>query len=208
MLNLKLFVSQDEFTCSLCLDTLTDPVSIPCGHNFCLKCLTDCWDKSQEFSCPQCRKLFNLSPPLRRNTVPNEIVEKLKKTGLSSSPFQKYAGPGDVELKSCLTCLVSFCQHHLQPHYEGDALKHHKLTDPDGNLKEKLCAKHQESLKIFCKTDDLYICTKCVVTGHKDHEIVELETEREEKETILHYRSKSKILTMNSAQIFQCSIAV
>uniref|UniRef100_A0A8C4TP88 NACHT, LRR and PYD domains-containing protein 3-like n=1 Tax=Erpetoichthys calabaricus TaxID=27687 RepID=A0A8C4TP88_ERPCA len=184
---------QDEFTCSLCLDTLTDPVSIPCGHNFCLKCLTDCWDQSQEFSCPQCREMFNLRPPLRRNTVLNEIVEKLKKTGLSSSPSQKYAGPGEVEcdactgkkfraVKSCLTCLASFCQTHLQPHYEGDALTHHKLTDPDGNLKEKLCAKHQKSLEIFCKTDDLCICMMCVVTGHKGHETVELETEREGKE--------------------------
>uniref|UniRef100_A0A8C4SX05 NACHT, LRR and PYD domains-containing protein 3-like n=2 Tax=Erpetoichthys calabaricus TaxID=27687 RepID=A0A8C4SX05_ERPCA len=193
MAEAQLFVSQDEFTCSVCLETLTDPVSLHCGHSFCLKCLTDCWDQSQVCRCPQCREIFNLRPQLRRNTVLNEIIEKLKKTGLSSSPSKNYGGPVDVEcdfctenkfraVKSCLTCLASFCQTHLQPHYEGDALKHHKLTDPDGNLKEKLCAKHQKSLEIFCKTDDLCICTKCVVTGHKGHEIVELETEREEKE--------------------------
>uniref|UniRef100_A0A8C4TPB7 NACHT, LRR and PYD domains-containing protein 12-like n=1 Tax=Erpetoichthys calabaricus TaxID=27687 RepID=A0A8C4TPB7_ERPCA len=184
---------QDKITCSLCLETLTDPVSIPCGHSFCLKCLTDSWDKSQKFSCPQCREIFNLRPPLRRNTVLNEIVEKLKKTGLSSSPSQNYAGPGEVEcnfctgkkfraVKSCLTCLASFCQPHLQPHYEGAAWKDHKLVDPDGNLKEKLCAKHQKSLEILCKTDDSCICMMCVVTGHKSHEIVELKMEREEKE--------------------------
>ncbi|KAG2456584.1 TRI25 ligase, partial [Polypterus senegalus] len=191
MAEAQLFVSQYEFTCSVCLNILTDPVSLLCGHSFCLKCLTDCWDQSQVFSCPQCREIFNLRPPLRRNTVLNEIVEKLKKTGLSSS--QKYAGPGDVEcdfctgkkfraVKSCLTCLASFCQPHLQPHYEGAAWKDHKLVDPDGNLKRKLCAKHQESLKIFCKTDDSCICMMCVVTEHRGHEIVELETEREEKE--------------------------
>uniref|UniRef100_A0A8C4RL55 RING-type domain-containing protein n=1 Tax=Erpetoichthys calabaricus TaxID=27687 RepID=A0A8C4RL55_ERPCA len=42
------------FTCSICLDTLTDPVAIPCGHSFCLKCLTNYWDHSQKFFCPQC----------------------------------------------------------------------------------------------------------------------------------------------------------
>ncbi|XP_039599066.1 uncharacterized protein LOC120521723 isoform X2 [Polypterus senegalus] len=193
MAEAQLFISQDDFTCSLCLDILTDPVSLHCGHSFCLKCLTDCWDQSQVCRCPQCREIYNLRPQLRRNTVLNEILENLKKTGLSSSPFQKYAGPGDVEcdactgkkfraVKSCLTCMISFCQTHLQPHYEIAAWKDHKLTDPDGNLRRKLCAKHQKRLEIFCKTDDLCICMMCVVTGHKSHEIVELETEREEKE--------------------------
>ncbi|XP_039608954.1 tripartite motif-containing protein 16-like [Polypterus senegalus] len=184
---------QDEFTCSVCLDTLTDPVTIPCGHNFCLKCLTDCWKKSQESNCPQCRENFTTRPALRRNNLLNEVIKKLKKTTLSSPSPQNYAGPGDVEcdfcngkkfraVKSCLTCMASYCQTHLQPHYEGDALKHHKLADPDRNLKEKLCEKHQKSLEIFCKTDETCICLMCVVTGHKNHEMVELEMEREEKQ--------------------------
>ncbi|XP_039608401.1 E3 ubiquitin/ISG15 ligase TRIM25-like isoform X2 [Polypterus senegalus] len=187
---------QDEFTCSVCLDTLTDPVSIPCGHNFCLKCLTDYWDQSQVWSCPQCRHTFMLRPELNRNTLLNEVIKKLKKTTLSSPPPQNYAGPGDVEcdfctgkkfraVKSCLSCPASYCQTHLQPHYEVATLKHHKLADPDRNLKEKLCEKHQKSLEIFCKTDDSCICLMCMVTGHKNHEMVELETERKEKERIM-----------------------
>ncbi|XP_039608603.1 E3 ubiquitin-protein ligase TRIM47-like [Polypterus senegalus] len=196
MAEAHLFVSQDEFICSLCQDTLTDPVSIPCGHSFCLKCLTDYWDQSQECSCPQCRHTFTTRPELNRNTLLNEVVKKLKKTTLSSPPAppsRNYAGPGDVEcdactgkkfraVKSCLTCPASYCQTHLQPHYEGDALKHHKLVDPDRNLKEKLCEKHQKSLEIFCKTDEMCICLMCVVTEHKNHEMVKLEMEREEKE--------------------------
>ncbi|XP_039599251.1 E3 ubiquitin-protein ligase TRIM47-like isoform X1 [Polypterus senegalus] len=184
---------QDEFTCSVCQDTLTDPVTILCGHNFCLKCLTDCWDQSQECSCPQCRHTFTTRPELNRNTLLNEVIKKLKKTALSSPPSQNYAGPGDVECdfctgkklraeKSCLTCMASYCEAHLQPHYEGDALQHHKLVDSDRNLKEKLCEKHQKSLEMFCKTDEMCICLMCVVTEHDGHEKVTLETEREEKE--------------------------
>uniref|UniRef100_A0A8C4XCL1 Tripartite motif-containing protein 16-like n=1 Tax=Erpetoichthys calabaricus TaxID=27687 RepID=A0A8C4XCL1_ERPCA len=184
---------QDEFTCSVCLDTLTDPVTIPCGHNFCLKCLSNYWDRSQVCSCPQCRHTFTIRPELKRNNLLNEVIKKLKKTTLSPPTPQNYAGPGDVEcdfctgkkfraVKSCLTCPASYCQSHLQPHYEVNALKHHKLVNPDRNLKEKLCEKHQKSLEIFCKTDDSCICMMCVVTEHNGHKMVELETEREEKQ--------------------------
>uniref|UniRef100_A0A8C4TBS3 Tripartite motif-containing protein 16-like n=1 Tax=Erpetoichthys calabaricus TaxID=27687 RepID=A0A8C4TBS3_ERPCA len=193
MAEAQLFVSQDEFTCSVCLDTLTDPVTILCGHSFCLKCLTDCWDQSQLCSCPQCRHTFTTRPELNRNTLLNEVIKKLKKTTLSPPPSKDYAGPGDVEcdvctgkkfgaVKSCLTCMASYCQTHLQPHYEGDAWKGHNLVDPDRNLKEKLCEKHQKTLEMFCKTDDSCICMMCVVTGHNGHKMVELETEREEKQ--------------------------
>ncbi|KAG2465526.1 TRI25 ligase, partial [Polypterus senegalus] len=193
MAEAQLFVSQDEFTCSVCLDTLTDPVAIPCGQSFCLKCLMDCWDQSQLFSCPKCRENFTTRFTLRRNSLLNEILKKFKKTGLSSPPSQNYAGPGDVEcdfctgkklraVKSCLTCPASYCQNHLQPHFEIAAWKDHKLVNPDRNLKEKLCEKHQKSLEIFCETDDACICMMCGVTEHNSHKMVKLEMEREEKE--------------------------
>ncbi|XP_039608479.1 tripartite motif-containing protein 16-like [Polypterus senegalus] len=194
MAEAQLFVSQDEFTCSVCLDTLTDPVSLHCGHSFCLKCLTNYWDQSQVCSCPQCRHTFKLRPELKRNTLLNEVIKKLKKTALSPLPLpsKNYVGPGDVEcdfctgkkfraVKSCLTCMASYCQTHLQPHYEVAALKHHRLVDPDRNLKEKLCEKHQKSLEMFCKTDETCICMMCGVTEHDGHEKVELEMEREGK---------------------------
>ncbi|XP_039608620.1 tripartite motif-containing protein 16-like [Polypterus senegalus] len=193
MAEAQLFVSQDEFTCSVCLDPLTDPVTIPCGHNFCIKCLTNYWDQSQECSCPQCRHTFTTRPELNRNTLLNEVVKKLKNTGLSPPPSMNYAGPGDVEcdfctgkkfraVKSCLTCMASYCQTHLLPHYEVAAWKGHKLTDPDRDLKAKLCVEHQKSLEMFCKTDKTCICLMCGVTEHDGHEKVELEVERQEKQ--------------------------
>uniref|UniRef100_A0A8C4TJS2 Tripartite motif-containing protein 16-like n=1 Tax=Erpetoichthys calabaricus TaxID=27687 RepID=A0A8C4TJS2_ERPCA len=160
MAEAQLLVSEDEFTCLLCLETLSDPVTILCGHSFCLKCLSDYWDQSQECSCPQCRHTFIPRPALHRNTLLNELVKKLKKPRLSPHPSQNYSCPGDVQcdactgeksraLKSCLTCMASFCQTHLQPHFEVAAWKDHKLTDPVRNLKEKLCVKHHKSLEIF-----------------------------------------------------------
>ncbi|KAG2455186.1 TRI25 ligase, partial [Polypterus senegalus] len=193
MAEAHLLVFQDEFTCLVCLKTLSDPVSIPCGHSFCMKCFMDCWDQSQECSCPQCRRTFTTRPELHINTVLSETVKKLKKTAIGPPQYLNYAGPGDVEcdfctgkklraVNSCLTCLASFCQTHLQPHFEVDTWKDHKLTDPDGKLKEKLCEKHQKCLEIFCTTDEMCICVMCVVSGHEGHKMVTLEMKREEKQ--------------------------
>ncbi|XP_051781841.1 E3 ubiquitin/ISG15 ligase TRIM25-like isoform X3 [Erpetoichthys calabaricus] len=197
MAEAHLLISEEEFTCSVCLDTLTDPVSTPCGHSFCLKCLKGFWDHSQVCICPQCRRTYVPRPELQRNTLLNEVIKKLKKNSLDSPPLsQNYVRPGDVQcdacterkfraVKSCLTCMASFCQVHLQPHYEGAAWKDHKLTDPGGNLKDKLCAKHQKGLEVFCQTNNLCICTICVATEHRGHHIVELKTAREEKQNEL-----------------------
>ncbi|XP_021269158.1 zinc finger protein RFP-like isoform X2 [Numida meleagris] len=48
---------QSEASCSICLGYFQDPVSIPCGHNFCRECITRCWEGLEgNFPCPQCRK--------------------------------------------------------------------------------------------------------------------------------------------------------
>ncbi|XP_058872661.1 tripartite motif-containing protein 16-like [Acipenser ruthenus] len=118
-----------------------------------------------------------------------EVVEKLKKTGLNPPPAQSYAGPGDVPcdfctgrkfkaVKSCLTCLASYCETHVKPHYEGAAFKRHKLINAIGNLEQKLCAEHQKVLEVFCRTDQMCICALCILKEHKSHDTVSAEKER------------------------------
>uniref|UniRef100_A0A8C9JPM9 Tripartite motif-containing protein 61 n=2 Tax=Panthera tigris TaxID=9694 RepID=A0A8C9JPM9_PANTA len=44
-----------EASCPLCLDYLRDPVTIACGHNFCLQCIQQCWEDLQHIlPCPVC----------------------------------------------------------------------------------------------------------------------------------------------------------
>ncbi|XP_055778151.1 tripartite motif-containing protein 16-like isoform X2 [Salvelinus fontinalis] len=192
-------LDQDQFCCSVCLDLLKEPVAIPCGHSYCRSCIEGCWDQDVlkgVYSCPQCRETFTPRPTLRKNNMLAEVVEKLKKTELQAAPPPAlcYAGPGDVAcdfctgtrkqkaLKSCLACLASYCETHLQPHYESPAFKKHKLVKATAQLQEKICSHHDKLLEVYCRTDQQCICLLCVMDEHKGHDTVSAAAERTEKQ--------------------------
>ncbi|KAM6968101.1 E3 ubiquitin/ISG15 ligase TRIM25-like [Aplochiton taeniatus] len=178
--------SLDSISCPICLDVMKDPVAIPCGHSYCMGCIKDFLDKDSQktIRCPLCQEIFNSRPVLRKNTVLAELVEKLKQTELQAAPPALcYAGPGDVAcdvcsgrkqkaLKSCLVCLASYCETHLQPHYEATAFKKHKLVKASTQLKENVCSRHNKVLELFCVVDQKCICFLCTVDEHKGHETV------------------------------------
>ncbi|XP_043087231.1 tripartite motif-containing protein 16-like [Puntigrus tetrazona] len=195
-------VSQDDFMCPVCLDLLKDPVAIPCGHSYCKSCITDCWnqeDQKRVYSCPQCRQTFSPRPALARNTILAEVVEKLKKTKLSDDC---YAGAEDVQcdvctgrkyraVKSCLVCLNSYCQNHLQQHESFFKGKKHNLTEATGRLQEMICQKHEKILEVFCRTDQKCICMMCTIIEHKNHDIVSAADQRTEKQNQLKETQKT-----------------
>ncbi|XP_056594243.1 tripartite motif-containing protein 16-like isoform X2 [Triplophysa dalaica] len=189
--------AQDQFSCSIRLDLLKNPVTIPCGHSYCMDCITNCWNQKRIYSCPQCRQTFTTRPVLGKNVVISEMVEKLKNTfQLSHVSDHCNAGSGDVEcdvcterklkaVKSCLVCLNSYCQNHLDQHENLFKSKKHKVIDATGRLQENICRKHDKQLEIYCRTDEQCICYLCTMDEHKNHDTVTAVTERTEKQTLL-----------------------
>ncbi|XP_056272699.1 E3 ubiquitin-protein ligase TRIM21-like [Pseudoliparis swirei] len=211
-------LTEDQFLCSICLDVFTDPVTIPCGHNFCKACITQHWNVNVPDQCPNCNQRFSRRPELQVNTFISEMAAQFRQAAQqeasSSSSEQQAAKPGEVPcdgctgtklkaLKSCLVCLESYCETHLEPHLTRPGLKRHQLMDPVENLEGRMCLKHKDKpLELFCQTDQTCVCTLCTVLDHKNHHVVPLEegyegkkaemkkTEAETKEMIQKRRLK------------------
>ncbi|XP_051242368.1 E3 ubiquitin-protein ligase TRIM39 [Dicentrarchus labrax] len=95
------FLSEDQFTCSICLEVFNNPVSTPCGHSFCQACISSYWDRgrggggaAKSYQCPLCKESFRKRPELHINRTLKEITEQFKwmaSSGLSMD------GRGEVE---------------------------------------------------------------------------------------------------------------
>ncbi|XP_051535034.1 tripartite motif-containing protein 16-like [Myxocyprinus asiaticus] len=201
-------VDHEQFCCPICLDLLKDPVTIPCGHSYCMRCITGYWNRDDVkgvYSCPQCRHTFTTRPVLCKNVVFAEMVEKLKTTKLQTAvPAHCYAGAGDVEcdvctgrkhkaVKSCLECLNSYCQNHLEQHDSFTNLfqgKRDNLMDATGRFQEMICHQHNKLLEVFCRTDQKCICILCTMDDHKNHNTVSVSAERTQKQSHLEETQK------------------
>ncbi|XP_017538314.2 uncharacterized protein LOC108411325 isoform X1 [Pygocentrus nattereri] len=190
----------DQYSCSICLDLMKNPVTIPCGHSYCMFCISSYWDMDKRNNCPQCRQNFGSRPVLNKNTMLADIMEKMKDTKpQAASLAQPEAEAGDVEcdfctgrkvraVKSCLECRASYCEIHLQPHYDFPALMRHKLVNATFM---PTCQKHDKLLEVFCQTDQKCICVLCLMDDHKGHDTVSCAKEREKKQLKLE-ADKSK----------------
>ncbi|XP_068579338.1 E3 ubiquitin-protein ligase TRIM39-like [Cebidichthys violaceus] len=193
-------LTEDQFLCSICLDVFTDPVAIPCGHNFCKTCITEHWNINVQSQCPNCKEVYNTRPKLRVNTFISEMADQFRQSApqkaSSSSSEQQAAKPGEVPcdvctgiklkaLKTCLVCLVSYCETHLEPHLTTSGLKRHQLIDPVENLEGRMCTKHHKLLELFCKTDQMCVCMLCTISEHKTHDVVPLKEGYEGKKAEL-----------------------
>ncbi|XP_042606925.1 E3 ubiquitin-protein ligase TRIM39-like [Cyprinus carpio] len=177
----------EELQCSICLDVFTDPVTTPCGHNFCRTCLNKCWTNTQTCFCPFCKETFSRRPDLKINTTLKEVVQHFKeKFNLVSEVLCDICNERKQKaVKSCLTCPSSYCETHLEPHHRVPRLKKHKLINAVENLEDYICQKHERPLDLFCRDDQTSVCLSCTEGEHRTHNTVPIEEESQQKKNQL-----------------------
>uniref|UniRef100_A0A3B4UNC9 Bloodthirsty-related gene family, member 2 n=1 Tax=Seriola dumerili TaxID=41447 RepID=A0A3B4UNC9_SERDU len=80
---------EKHFLCTLCRDIFTRPVTIPCGHSFCLSCLCHYWARHQSKYCPHCKRVFTDKPDLSVNRILADIADNYRKTRPQKPPDEE-----------------------------------------------------------------------------------------------------------------------
>ncbi|XP_030018110.1 E3 ubiquitin-protein ligase TRIM47-like [Sphaeramia orbicularis] len=169
--------------CCICLDEFTNPASLPCGHCFCLSCIGEYFRIHGACQCPLCKTFFPTWPQLKTDqTLHTERASAPLRAGEVTCDFcsaQRRA------VKSCLKCLASYCDSHLQPHYQSEELGRHLLISVDKNLEDSVCRLHGRQLGRFCSSDQTCVCVMCAQTDHRGHRIISITKEAAKKKVKL-----------------------
>uniref|UniRef100_A0A3P8UPP3 Tripartite motif containing 16 n=1 Tax=Cynoglossus semilaevis TaxID=244447 RepID=A0A3P8UPP3_CYNSE len=139
--------------------------------------------------------------------------EEMKTEVVEEEPL----GPDDVvcdscienprrALKSCLVCLVSYCEAHLRPHLENPKFQTHRLVEPLRDIERRTCESHKWPLEIFCCADDCCICQDCVSEDHAGHKtilVLEARSKIEMVKTVTAAENAINKLQLNTVSIEQ-----
>ncbi|KAG1956316.1 E3 ubiquitin-protein ligase TRIM39 [Pimephales promelas] len=209
------FLSEEQFTCSICLDVFTNPVSTPCGHSFCSTCITSYWEgQGKSCSCPLCKESFRKRPELHINHTLREITEQFKRMAettmsaprsapadLPTNPFSAAKPGGQLRLVELPSGLLPEMKSRFQrsPSSEPLAIPDAHSLHPAKTTKRNLsvrgvsgagsngpqCSRHGYSLELFCKTDQTCICIICAEKEHNGHSVMDAKREMNIKKSQL-----------------------
>ncbi|XP_075933417.1 E3 ubiquitin-protein ligase TRIM11 [Anarhichas minor] len=174
----------ETLKCPVCQDFFTDPVTLPCGHGFCLTCIQAVWETegSEEgpFFCPECQVFLPSDLTLEINTSLQTKVKlfaanKPATTSSSAIHCDHCIETPSVAIRTCLTCDAALCQAHALLHQQRSALREHTVVEVTGDPLSLKCREHREELKLFCMEERVPVCCLCLLVGmHKNHKALQL----------------------------------
>ncbi len=131
---------EDQLSCSICLDTYTNPKQLLCHHVYCQQCLVKLVVRDQQgqlaLTCPNCRQI---------TPVPASGVAGLQ------SAFQ-------------INQLLEIMEKHKKPAVATERLK----NVPDSLTVR--CPNHDgREVELYCETCEETICFKCIMKDEKHH---------------------------------------
>lgn len=101
--------------------------------------------------------------------------------------------------KSCLTCLVSYCEAHLRPHLENVKFQSHKLMEPLRDIERRTCENHRCPLELFCSADVCCVCQECLTDDHQGHNTLPIIEARRKIEKELQDKQTDVLKTVTAA---------
>lgn len=155
-------------SCPICLDLLTDPVTVPCGHNYCMDCINVYWDSEggkPAYVCPQCRKTFAPRPALLKNTTLAAVADELKKSSLQDPADPSQAGPCQ-SLQEVRT--VNFQGQDVRSAAKGRREKQRQLTERWQSLQKMIRDREEDAAALQRKAEAIgHSADKAVEDSHQ-----------------------------------------
>ena len=220
---------EENLECTVCLERLNDPRTLPCCHSFCKVCLEGvvktCRDKAprdrpiREIPCPHCRTTFVLDPDKQVADMPRNhficnmvqamaVLDRGIGVPCSHSCSQSYS------VARCVTCEKFLCRECLAIHnsYRGhnghSVLTMEELSKPENRKKiqdQMYCNEHSGMiLKVYCETCDQLICRDCMDFKHvkPSHSCVLVKDVANKYKELLHSNNKSMDDALTKGNVF------
>ena len=203
---------QKHVTCSICLDTYTNPKTIACLHTFCCHCLEGharTSARNGKFRCPECQAETTLPDENRFDKLPtsfhhNSLLSVLgvRQVGDGSEISCGICKKTSVEISYCFDCEKLMCSDCKNAHelFKNAAFRGHNVTpmtkfqdkDYEAIMKrQSFCSEQyheREPKKFYCTECEMCVCQICINTIHKHHGVEPLEKAAD--------NAKSEILTL------------
>ena len=170
-LNQIVSILTSHIECPVCLETLTTPKLLPCGHRFCEKCLLKIQHKDRErdytIRCPVCKQKTKTSAIL----LPTDgLAAKLKHEideFVMLNDFELCAVCFEEEAKArCFNCQASLCERCHNKHSTIRDYVGHTVVKLDRSLS---CSIHKKDLAFVCEECHKAICSCCLMQGCYGH---------------------------------------
>ena len=189
---------KEHVTCSICLDTFTDPKTITCLHTFCFECLKKhalISQRNGKFRCPECQAEVDLPEANRFDKLPTSFhhnsllsVLAIRQSGKGNDISCGVCKKMSAEISYCFECAKFMCSdcvnaHQLFSHFtEGHKVTPVKQFQPQDYealmRRQSFCSQQyheREVTRFFCLKCQICVCQICIATDHKAHDVEPLE---------------------------------
>ena len=190
---------KEHVTCSICLDTYTEPKTIDCLHTFCCKCLEKHALTSRRqglYRCPECQAQVGIPEGNRFDRLPTSFLHNsllsllaVRRSNDGNEIGCSFCQTKSAEINYCFDCEKFLCADCIKAHdlFRTAAFEGHKVTpvrqfqpeDYEALLKrQSFCSQkyhEREVTRFFCLRCQICVCHVCIVTDHKSHDVVPLE---------------------------------